>query len=132
MNTRLKLEVVTPDKVVTLADADYVGLCGVDGAFGIMPSHIPLLAALDIGFLYYRDGGITEDVFIGGGFVEVMNNHVLVLAESAEKTIDIDKNRALEAQKRAEQRLSDKAPDLDVIRAEASLKRAVTRLKGTV
>jgi len=132
MNNQLKLEIVTPDKIVLVTDADYIGLRGVEGAFGVMPHHIPLLAALDIGLLYYRTAGHTEHVIICGGFVEVFENHVSVLAESAELVKSIDKDRALAAKSRAEERLADKQNAVDAVRAELALQRSILRLQGSV
>lgn len=131
MNNQLKLEVVTPDKVVLVADADYIGMHGVEGAFGVMPHHIPLLAALDIGMLYYRKAGHTEHVIVCGGFVEVFENRVSVLAESAELLKDIDKKRALAAKCRAEDRLEHKQDSIDNERAGLALKKSIIRLQAT-
>ena len=72
----LRLEIVTPDKVVLEANVDYVGAPGVDGEFGVLPGHIPLLAALSIGELYYKQGAETHWAFVAGGFAEVSDNKV--------------------------------------------------------
>ena len=125
----LRLDIVTPDKVVLNAEVDYVGACGVDGQFGLMPQHAPLLSALKVGDLYYRQGSETHWVFVAGGFVQISDNKVTVLAESAELASDIDVERAQEAKARAEQRLADPKPDVDLIRAEQALQRAVSRIR---
>ena len=67
----LRLEIVTPDKVVLQADVDYVGAPGVDGEFGVLAGHIPLLAALSIGGMYYRQGVQTRWAFVSGGFAKL-------------------------------------------------------------
>ncbi|MCH5276480.1 MAG: F0F1 ATP synthase subunit epsilon [Desulfovibrionaceae bacterium] len=126
----LRLEIVTPDKVVLEADVDYVGAPGVDGEFGVLPGHIPLLAALSIGELYYRQGAETRWAFVAGGFAEVSGNRVSILAEAAELSSDIDVGRAKQARERAQGRLQagpGKA-DVDLARASAALKRAVARI----
>lgn len=126
----LRLEIVTPDKVVLEADVDYVGAPGVDGEFGVLPGHIPLLAALSIGELYYKQGAETHWAFVAGGFAEVSGNRVSILAEAAELSSDIDVERAKQAQERAQGRLQagpGKA-DVDQVRAAAALKRAVARI----
>ena len=127
----LQLEIVTPDTKVVTVEADYVGIPGVEGEFGVMPNHIPFLSALDIGGLYYKAEGKTEYVFVAGGFAEVSNNRVSILAESAELVTSIDKTRAEQARDRAQKRLDSKTAEsgeIDIVRAEASLKRAVSRL----
>ncbi|MBQ2760790.1 MAG: F0F1 ATP synthase subunit epsilon [Mailhella sp.] len=125
----LRLDIVTPDKVVLNAEVDYVGACGVDGQFGLMPQHAPLLSALTVGDLYYRQGNETHWVFIAGGFAQISDNKVTVLAECAELASDIDIERAKEAKARAEQRLADPKPDVDLVRAELALQRAVARIR---
>lgn len=126
----LRLEIVTPDKVVLEADVDYVGAPGVDGEFGVLPGHIPLVAALSTGELYYRQGAETHWAFVGGGFAEVSDNKVSILAEAAELSSDIDVGRAKQAQERAQGRLQSGPgkTDVDLVRAAAALKRAVARI----
>lgn len=88
-----------------------------------------MLSALKIGDLRYRVNGKDENVFISGGFADVNNNVLSVLAESAELATDIDTARAQAAKERAEKRLSAHDDSLDETRAEAALQRAVTRLQ---
>ena len=125
----LHLDIVTPDRVVLGADVDYVGASGVDGQFGVMPDHAPLLAALKIGDLYYRQGNDVKWAFVSGGFAEVADNKVTVLAEAAELAADIDVDRAEQARARAEKRLASPEPDTDVARAELALTRAIARIR---
>ena len=128
MESPLQLEVVTPDSTVISSVADYVGVPGVEGQFGVLPDYVPLLSALSIGALYYRVEGRVEHAFISGGFAEVSENRVTVLAEAAERAQDIDTARALEAKRRAEARLASLEENIDVIRATAALERAIHRL----
>lgn len=125
----LRLDIVTPDKVVLQEEVGYVGASGVDGDFGVMPGHAAMLSALKIGNLYYRKGGVTEWVFVSGGFAQVADNKVTILAEAAERAADIDVHRAEQAKARAEARLADVKPDTDVHRAEMALTRAIERLR---
>ena len=125
----LRLDIVTPDKVVLNAEVDYVGACGVDGQFGLLPQHAPMLSALKVGDLYYRQGNETHWVFISGGFAQISDNKVTILAESAELASNIDVERAQEAKARAEQRLADAKADIDMARAELALQRAVARIR---
>ena len=109
-------------------DVNYVGAQGIDGDFGILPGHAALLAALRVGHVFYKVGDDTRYVFVSGGFAEVSDNKVIILAETATRAEDIDKERAERARVRAEERLKSKNPDIDHIRAEAALQRAVNRL----
>ena len=127
----LHLEVVTPDGSVLSTEAEYVGIPGVAGQFGVMPGHIPLLSAVAIGGLYYRMDGVQKDVFVSGGFAEVLNDKVVILAEAAELQQDIDVERALQAKERAEKRLlqaKNGDAGIDVDRAHAALTRAIMRI----
>ncbi len=126
----LQLEIVTPDQLVLKTQVDYVGAPGLQGAFGILPGHIPFLSALTIGGLYYEVDGKTRYVFISGGFAEVSDNKVTILAESAEAAESIDFARAEYARKRAEDRLAEVARNerIDSARAQIALQRAVCRL----
>ncbi|MBQ7738491.1 MAG: F0F1 ATP synthase subunit epsilon [Desulfovibrionaceae bacterium] len=125
----LQLEVVTPDKTV-VSEAVEMAICpGVVGEFGVLPNHVSLLSALKIGDLRYRVNGKDEHVFISGGFADVNNNVLSVLAESAEKAGDIDEARAKAAKERAEKRLAEKSENLDEARAHAALSRALVRLQ---
>ena len=124
----LQLDVVTPDKRVVSEKVDYVSCPGIEGEFGVLKEHVALLSALKVGALRYDVSGKQQYVFISGGFADVNDNVVTVLAEAAELAEDIDKNRAESARKRAEERLAQRADTVDVTRAEASLHRALIRL----
>ena len=125
MESTLQLEIVTPDKVVVSQTVDYVGVPGIEGEFGVLPHHIALLSALAIGDLYFRVDGKTEHVFVSGGFAEVSDNKLSILAERGE---DIDTARANAARERAEARLAAKTAETDMLRAHLALQRAVERL----
>ena len=125
----LRLEIVTPDKTVVSSDVEMVICPGVEGEFGVLPQHVSLLSALSVGDLRYRIDGKDSHVFISGGFADVNNNVVNVLAESAEIADDIDTARAQAARERAEKRLAGQDEDIDLARADAALQRAVQRLK---
>lgn len=124
----LQLDIVTPDQLVLSQQVDYVGAPGLEGEFGVLPGHIPFISALAIGSLHYKANGRARYVFVSGGFAEVSDNKVTILAESAEEADNIDFARAEKARKRAEERLARKTEDLNVVRAEASLHRANVRL----
>ncbi len=126
----LNLQIVTAEKTVYNDTVDSVVAPGTSGALGILPQHAPLLSLLKPGELVYRRGNQQEYLAIGGGFIEVLNNTIIVLADSAERTEDIDLERAEKARKSAEERLARRG-ELDpeqLAAAEASLRRALVRL----
>jgi len=125
-----RLEIVTPEKKVFSEDVSFLVAPGADGELGIMPEHAPLITALNIGLLRVEQEGKKFKVVLTGGFMEVRNNKVTVLADTAERTESIDAARAEAAKRRAEERLASKSPDIDVVRAEMALKRALVRLKA--
>jgi F-type H+-transporting ATPase subunit epsilon len=96
--------------------------------FGVLPGHIPFLSALAVDALHYDAGEKTRYVFLSGGFAEVRDNAVTILAESAEEAENIDFARAEAARKRAEERLARNDDNINEIRAQAALTRAVRRL----
>ena len=129
MANTLHLSVVTPSALVADQDVHYVGAQGLEGDFGVLPGHAALLAALRVGHVFYKDGNDTRYIFVSGGFAEVSNDKVIILAETATRAEDIDRERAEKAKARAEERLKSKKADIDQIRAEAALQRAVNRLE---
>ncbi|WP_374281468.1 F0F1 ATP synthase subunit epsilon [Desulfovibrio sp.] len=125
----LQLEVVTPDKTVVSGEVEMAVCPGIEGEFGVLPKHVSLLSALKIGGLRYRTGGKDEHVFISGGFADVNNDVLTVLAESAELADSIDTARAMAAKERAEKRIAGHNEKVDMTRAEAALQRAIVRLQ---
>jgi len=132
MAQKVSCEVVTAERVVFRGEADMVIAPGLEGQMGILPRHAPLLAALQEGELIIRGvGGAPEEdvsMAIGGGFIEVLDNRVVVLADSAERADEIDEDRAEAARQRCLEML--KSHELgDVAVAEAALRRSKVRLK---
>ncbi|MEG6502451.1 MULTISPECIES: F0F1 ATP synthase subunit epsilon [unclassified Desulfovibrio] len=126
----LQLEVVTPDKTVVSGEVEMAVCPGIEGEFGVLPKHVSLLSALKTGGLRYKTpDGKEGHVFISGGFADVNNDVLTVLAESAEMAQDIDTARAMAAKERAERRIADHVEQTDVARAEAALHRALIRLQ---
>ena len=126
-----KLEVITPDRVVfSERDIASVVVPGSEGYMGILASHAPLMTELAIGELDFRKSDGTSDAMaVCNGFMEVYENTVTVLAESAELCGEIDVKRAEEAVHRAEERIASHPPDIDVDRARVALMKAMNRLK---
>jgi F-type H+-transporting ATPase subunit epsilon len=130
MAERLTLELATPTRMVVADAVDEVVVPGSEGYFGVLPGHAPLLATLGIGELTYRIGRDERHVAVAGGFAEVRNDKVIVLADTAELPQDIDRARAERARDRAEQRLSGRSQEeIDYARAAAALARALTRIQ---
>ncbi len=132
MADRLTLEVATPTRQVVAETVDEVVAPGLEGYFGVLPGHAPFLTTLGTGELTYRVGRDERHLFVSGGFAEVRNDKVIVLADSAERPEEIDRARAERARERAEQRLSGRGPhqeDVDYTRAAAALARALARLQ---
>lgn len=125
----LHLEVISAERLVYSDDVSAVVAPGVDGELGILPHHAPLLTVLEPGELLIRKDGEETYVAVSGGFLEVMANHVVVLADAVERAEEIDEQRALEAIRRAEERLASRESDVDLARAVAAMRRAQTRLK---
>ena len=130
MAEKLFLEVVTQQKAIVSEEVEIVVAPGSEGEFGALKGHTTFLTSLKIGALRYKDAsGKERYLFINGGFAEVLPDKVTILAESAERRMYIDIERAAKARERAEKRLAAKAADTDFVRAEAAMRRAVHRLK---
>ena len=128
MANTLKLEIVTPDRKVLSEDVEYVGAPGILGEFGVLPKHVPFLSALGVGNLHYKQNGKAHYVFVAGGFAEVSNDQVTILAEVAEKATEIDTDRAQKAKARAEERAAKAKEKIDAARNQAALRRAISRI----
>ncbi len=125
---KLLLEIVTPQGLIFSEEVDEVTASGSEGEFGVLPGHVPFVTTLKIGILACKKGSETKLFFVNWGYAEAGAEKVMVLADSAERSEDIDIERARAALKRAEERLR-KAEEIDFTRAEASLERAVTRVQ---
>ena len=125
----LTLEVATPTRLVVAETVDEVVVPGSEGYFGVLPGHAPLLATLGVGELMYRKGTAQYHLALTGGFAEVRNDKVIILAENAERPDEIDRERAQRAKERAERLLSGREADIDYARAQAALARALIRLQ---
>ncbi|MBI2853198.1 MAG: F0F1 ATP synthase subunit epsilon [Chloroflexi bacterium] len=125
----IRLDVVTAERVVFSDDVNIVVAPGVEGQLGILPYHAPLMTTLQTGELVVRKGGEEFSLAISGGFLEVRPDRVIVLADVAERAEEIDLERAEAAKRRAEERLAHVVPGIDAARAEASLHRAMLRIK---
>jgi len=130
MAEKLRLDMVTPYKQVLSQDVDEVTAPGTVGEFGILPGHTPLLTTLKIGELSYRQGAETFHVAVNWGYVEVEEDKVTVLVETAEPADEIDLERARAALGRAEEALKKLSPeDKDFLAQQAAVERAMIRIQ---
>jgi F-type H+-transporting ATPase subunit epsilon len=126
----LNLEIVTPERLAYSGSVDGVQLPGAEGELGILPHHAPLIATLGAGELRIRRGGAEESFAVFGGFVQVLPDKVVVMAESADLASDIDLERANEARRAAERALESGAHEgADLAAARAALQRELVRIR---
>lgn len=135
----IKLEIVSPDKVVYTADISMLIVRSTGGELGILPNHAPLVTGLVPHAMRVRLGADRDEqlIAVAGGFMEVTPQKITVLATAAELPIDIDINRAQQAMERAKKRIAEfhngsagATEDIQVKRAEFALQRAVARLRA--
>ena len=128
--TSIHLEIVTPDRQVVRDSVTAVTVPGKNGYLGILPGHAPLLSILEVGELAYTHENVLHYVAVNWGFVEVLPDRVIILAQTAERAEEIDVDRAKRAKQRAEERLGKvTAADVDFERARAAVARALARLQ---
>jgi F-type H+-transporting ATPase subunit epsilon len=123
----LHLEIVSPERRAYSDDVDMVTVPGIDGELGILPHHTRLISALGIGELRIKKAGTVQSLLIAGGFVEVRPDKVIVMADLAEHSDEIDEAKAVEARRRAEAELEAVHDPIDLARVRASLQMALMR-----
>ncbi len=125
------VEIITPSKSAYKGEVKSITVPGTLGNFQVLFNHAPLLSSLEIGKIKIEDAtGQQIEYATGGGTVEVKDNKVLVLADSVELVNEIDVERAKKAYERAKERLASRGKgDIDIIRAELALQRAINRMK---
>jgi F-type H+-transporting ATPase subunit epsilon len=126
----LNLQIVTPERVVfEEGDVASVTITGSQGEMTILPSHAPLMTELRPGPLVFRKGNDEVDVALSGGFLEVREDKVVVLADTAERSDEIDQARAEEARRRAQEQLASREGEMDIALVMAAMERAQARLR---
>src|SRR5439155_6341397 len=123
----LQLEIVSPERRAFTDEVDMVIVPGIDGQLGILPHHTRLISALGTGELRIKKAGTEQVLLISGGFVEVRPDKVVVMADLAEHSDEIDETKAIEARKRAEAALGKVHDPMDVARVRAALQTALMR-----
>jgi len=132
MSQKLTLSVVTPEKQLVSEEIDQVNAPGSEGDFGVLYDHAPILTNLRAGQLSYENDGESTALVISGGYLEVTDNRVTILAESGEFLHEIDRERAERARSQAEEKLSN--PDLseeEFSETQKKLFRAIARLENS-
>jgi F-type H+-transporting ATPase subunit epsilon len=124
------VEIVAAERRVLEDEVDEVLAPTLQGQIGVLPRHAPLLTLLAPGELRLKKGTDEIVIAVGGGFMEVANNRVVVLADSAERAEEIDVARAEEARRRAAARIAERPPEVDVERAQLAMARALARLQA--
>ena len=127
---KLTVEIVTGERrIYNETDIDMIVADGADGMLGILPRHAPLVTPLRPGELRIRKGGAEETLVIFGGFLEVKDGRVLILADTAERAEEIDVAAAEEARRRAQETLANRGSAENAEAAEASLAQAEVRIR---
>jgi F-type H+-transporting ATPase subunit epsilon len=126
---KLHLQVISPEKVILEREVDSFVVRATDGDVGIRPGHAPLFTSLQEGVMSFKANGEDQPMAVMGGFLQVQDNKATVLTESAELAGSIDAARAKQAKERAEARLTERTVEVDRVRAEAALRRAIIRLR---
>lgn len=127
--SRIQLDIITPDRVAFSGQVEEINLPGALGEFGVLPGHTPFLSQLRIGPMHFRQQGRVQWFALNRGIAEVTPQKVTVLVQTAESKEEIDISRAEAARRRAEERLRSRREEIDAARAEAALQRALARLK---
>ncbi|SRR5579884_912064 len=125
----MQLRLVTPDRTIVNDEVEEVLSRGIEGEFGVLPQHMPMVTPLPVGELQYKKDGVWEHIAIGGGFIQVLPDGVTVVADVAERSEEIDRERAEAARRQAEQALTDAAAGEAQAEAQAQLQRALLRLR---
>ncbi len=130
MADKIQLRLVTPSRLLLDEEVDEVTGPGTLGEFGVLPKHISFLTLLEVGEMSYKQGGERHHLAISGGYAEVLDDVMTVLASAAEYADEIDVERARNARERAEKKIAElNREEREFAAAEAALHRALVRLQ---
>ncbi len=127
-NNLFSLRIITPDRVFYKGEVSMVEFNTTEGEIGILKKHVPTTVIVSPGILTITEEDGQKEAALHAGFAEILQDEVVILAEIVEWPDEIDENRALEAKRRAEERLHSKTPETDLMRAETALARAMARI----
>jgi F-type H+-transporting ATPase subunit epsilon len=126
----IRLEIVTPERLVYADEVDAVAVPGVEGELGVLPHHAPLITTIGLGELRIRRGGVEEHFAIIGGFLQVLPDKVVVMAETADMASEIDLELAQQARREAERAIETGYHEgADLASARAALQQALVRIR---
>ena len=126
-----KLQIITPEREFYEGEASMVELTTTEGEIGVYREHIPMTAIVAPGVLKIHEAGGIKEAALMSGFLEILPEKIVIMAEVAEWPEEIDLNRAQEAKVRAERRLKEQSGEIDIVRAETALKKALVRISLT-
>jgi F-type H+-transporting ATPase subunit epsilon len=126
---KLVLDVITPTKTLLKEEVDQITLSTIEGEITILPNHANLMTKLAPGEMVVKNNGKTESYAVFGGFLEISDNKVNILADHAVRAVDLEIAKVMEAKERAEKAMKDKTNDQDFQVADAELRRALMELK---
>ena len=124
----MQLQIITAEREVFSGEVDALVAPGMEGQLGILPRHAPLITVLQPGELMVRSDGEESFLALSGGYMEVLGNQVIILADAAEDVDEIDETRAQAAMEQAQQRIANRESDVELEQAVASLRRAQVRV----
>lgn len=127
-NNLFEFKIIEPDGMFFEGEGEFLEFTSVEGRMGVYKNHIPLTTILEPCVIKIHANGEVKKAAVMGGFIEIQKERITILAEDANWPEEIDVERAKAAKQRAEERLSKKEAGLDVVRAEAALKRAMARI----
>ena len=125
---QFNLKIVTPKGIYKEESIEMLNLRTTSGQIGILANHLPLASGIEISEMNYIQNGERHIFAVAGGFVYVNEDETTIIANAIESPEEIDLRRAEEAKQRAEKRLNDKTADMDILRAEIALKKAINRI----
>ena len=126
---KMTLQIISPDRVFYEGEVTMFEMNTTEGEVGVYPGHIPIVNVLKPGIVVIHEGEKIRRAAVHAGFSEILSDRITVMAEIAEWPEEIDKERALSAKERAAQRIAQKTNGVDMARAEAALRRALTRIE---
>ena len=122
------LEIISPERIFYKGEASFVELTTSEGEVGIYKNHVPMTNVIVPGIVTIHEADGIKEAAVHSGFMVILQDSVKIMAEVADWPDEIDANRAAEAKLRAERRLKEGGAGIDLVRAEAALKRSLTRL----
>ncbi len=130
LNEKIHFKVITHEKIVYEDDIDELYVQATDGRLGILKNHIPVICALNVGVTKVVKDKVAQCIATMGGILQFANNKATILTDIAELDCDIDIARAIQAKQRAEARLKAKDENLDIVRVQIALAKAIARISA--